>query len=40
MLPKTAAPYWQRDWCRPNMLGLLDKAFNDKLELKSDDDDW
>jgi hypothetical protein len=21
-----------QDWCRPNMLGLLDKAFTDKLE--------
>jgi hypothetical protein len=34
-----------QDWCRPNMLGLLDKAFTDKLKfvssLKADDnDDW
>lgn len=28
------------DWCRPNMLGLLDKAFTDKLEYKAKDDDW
>ena len=28
------------DWCRPNMLGLLDKAFNDKLELKKTESDW
>lgn len=35
-----------QDWCRPNMLGLLDQAFTDKLqfvELKKkekDDKDW
>ena len=29
------------DWCRPNQLGLLDKAFTDKLECKkTDDGDW
>lgn len=34
------------DWCRPNMLGLLDQAFTDKLQFvelkkkKSDDKDW
>lgn len=29
------------DWCRPNQLGLLDKAFTDKLECKkSNDGDW
>ncbi len=27
------------DWCRPNMLGLLGKAFTDKLEFKSDEDE-
>ncbi|MEQ8359548.1 MAG: hypothetical protein RH860_08675 [Cytophagales bacterium] len=27
------------DWCRPNMLGLLAKAFTDKLEFKSDEDE-
>lgn len=34
-----------QDWCRPNMLGLLDQAFTDKLqyiekEKKKDDSDW
>lgn len=29
------------DWCRPNQLGLLDKAFTDRLEYKgTDDNDW
>ncbi|MEO5980161.1 MAG: hypothetical protein ABIS36_25115 [Chryseolinea sp.] len=34
------------DWCRPNMLGLLDKSFTDKLQFvesktkKKDDGDW
>lgn len=33
------------DWCKPNTLGLLDKAFTDKLqyistEKKKDKDDW
>lgn len=30
-----------QDWCRPNQLGLLDKAFTDRLECKKEDDgDW
>ena len=28
------------DWCRPNMLGLLDKTFTDKLQFKRSKDDW
>lgn len=29
------------DWCRPNQLGLLDKAFTDRLQYKgSEDGDW
>mgnify|MGYP003576202835 CR=1 FL=1 len=33
------------DWCRPNMLGLLDKAFTDRLQFvgkqkKADKGDW
>lgn len=29
------------DWCRPNQLGLLDKAFTDRLQYKgSEDSDW
>jgi hypothetical protein len=34
-----------QDWCRPNMLGLLDQAFTDKLQYnepkkKKMNDDW
>ncbi len=34
-----------QDWCRPNMLGLLDQAFTDKLQYvepkkKKNKDDW
>jgi hypothetical protein len=34
-----------QDWCRPNMLGLLDQAFTDKLQYvevakKKINDDW
>jgi hypothetical protein len=29
------------DWCRPNMLGLLDQAFADKLQFKKGEEgDW
>lgn len=29
------------DWCRPNQLGLLDKAFTDRLQYKGEEDgDW
>ncbi len=28
------------DWCRPNMLGLLDKTFTDKLQFKRSKEDW
>jgi hypothetical protein len=28
------------DWCKPNLLGLLDKAFSDKLELKEKKEEW
>lgn len=29
------------DWCRPNQLGLLDKAFTDWMQYKGDDsNDW
>jgi len=37
---KNSGTVMAEDWCRPNMLGLLDKAFNDKLELKSSESDW
>jgi len=34
-----------QDWCRPNMLGLLDQAFTDKLQYvepkkKKNNEDW
>ncbi len=33
-----------QDWCKPNMLGLLDQAFTDKLQFvakkKVDEGDW
>lgn len=29
-----------QDWCRPNMLGLLDKAFTDKLQFVGKKDEW
>jgi len=28
------------DWCRPNMLGVLEQAFTDKLQYKKTDGDW
>jgi hypothetical protein len=37
---KNSGTVLAEDWCRPNMLGLLDKAFNDKLELKKAEGDW
>ena len=27
-------------WCTPSMLGLLDKAFTDKVQFKKGKDDW
>ncbi|MFO7258769.1 MAG: hypothetical protein DIU61_013790 [Bacteroidota bacterium] len=29
-----------QDWCRPNMLGLLNKALNDLFTCKSDPTEW
>lgn len=37
---KNSGTVMAEDWCRPNMLALLDKAFNDKLELKATESDW
>ncbi len=37
---KNSGTLLAEDWCRPNMLGLLDKAFTDKIELKKADDEW
>lgn len=37
---KNSATILSPDWCRPNMLGLLDQAFTDKLQYKKIKDDW
>ncbi len=37
---KNSGTILAEDWCRPNMLGLLDKAFTDKIELKKSEDEW
>jgi hypothetical protein len=28
------------DWCKPNLLGLLDMAFTDKLEKRETEEEW
>ncbi len=38
---RNSATILSRDWCRPNMFGLLDQAFTDKLQFKKGDQgDW
>lgn len=37
---KNSGTVLAEDWCRPNMLGLLDMAFSDKLECKTTEDEW
>ncbi|MDH4092059.1 MAG: hypothetical protein OEV74_21655 [Cyclobacteriaceae bacterium] len=42
---KNSGTILAQDWCRPNMLGLLDQSFTDKLQFidsgkKKDDGDW
>ena len=38
---RNSATMLSPDWCRPNMLGLLDQAFTDKLRFKKGDKgDW
>lgn len=42
---KNSGTVLSQDWCKPNMLGLLDQAFTDKLqyiekEKKKEDGDW
>jgi hypothetical protein len=43
---KNSGTILSQDWCKPNMLGLLDQAFTDKLQFieskkkKKDDADW
>lgn len=38
---RNSATILSPDWCRPNMFGLLDQAFTDKLQFKKGDQgDW
>jgi hypothetical protein len=37
---KNSATQLSSDWCKPNLLGLLDKAFTDKLEFKEEKEEW
>lgn len=37
---KNSATQLSPDWCKPNLLGLLDKAFTDKLEMKEKKEEW
>jgi hypothetical protein len=43
---KNSGTILAQDWCRPNLLGLIDQAFTDKLQFveaekkKKDDGDW
>ena len=38
---RNSATILAQDWCRPNMLGLLDQAFTDKIQFKKGDQgDW
>lgn len=38
---KNNGTYISQDWCKPNTLGLLDKAFTDKLQfVGKGDGDW
>ena len=41
---RNSGTYISQDWCKPNTLGLLDKAFTDKLEYidpnKATSGDW
>lgn len=37
---RNSATILAQDWCRPNMLGLLDQAFTDKLQYKKAEGEW
>ncbi len=37
---KNSGTVLSQDWCRPNMLGLLDQVFTDKFQFKKGKDDW
>ncbi|NOT75109.1 MAG: hypothetical protein HOP08_09295 [Cyclobacteriaceae bacterium] len=37
---KNSGTVLSENWCRPNMLGLLDQAFTDKFQFKKSKDDW
>lgn len=37
---KNSGTTFAEDWSKPTMLGLLDKAFSDKLEYKATEEEW
>ena len=37
---KNSGTILSQDWCRPNMLGLLDQALTDKFLFRKGKDDW
>jgi hypothetical protein len=37
---KNSGTTFAEDWSKPTMLGLLDKAFSDKLEYKQTEEEW
>lgn len=37
---KNSGTVFAEDWSKPTMLGLLDKAFSDKLEYKPTEEEW
>jgi hypothetical protein len=37
---KNSGTILSQDWCRPNMLGLLDQALTDKFQYRKVKDDW
>jgi hypothetical protein len=37
---KNSGTVLSQDWCRPNMLGLLDQVFTDKFQYKKVKDEW
>ncbi|HWA32785.1 MAG TPA: hypothetical protein VG737_01580 [Cyclobacteriaceae bacterium] len=37
---KNSGTILSQDWCRPNMLGLLDQALTDKFLFRKAKDDW
>ena len=37
---KNSGTILSQDWCRPNMLGLLDQALTDKFLFRKGKDEW